>query len=251
MVQHELLRTSGASYGRIRGQTANRRVSPPRRGPRSPTTSRPGCMIAFVALYIYLDRAGTVSLAPATAATPNFANSRSSARRGCMGCLAAPAGICATLERATVATMVLQTIRNIRSRRRKSRCLHTKERGGRASCPTVAAAAAWADGAQRLRPTCRRLVAARVARRAAAASGKGSVGAARPSDFDAHLASIAKLDQAAELLPPVVGRLQQMVVDSVGADWAEHWYKGLPDSCAFCPLLLVFLLVLLCFSAWP
>ena len=77
------------------------------------------------------------------------------------------------------------------------------------------------------------------------------VGAARPSDFDAHLASIAKLDQAAELLPPVVGRLQQMVVDSVGADWAENWYKGLPDSCAFCPLLLVFLLVLLCFSAWP
>ena len=47
-----------------------------------------------------------------------------------VGCLAAPAGICATLERATVATMVLQTIRNIRSRRRKSRCLHTKERGG-------------------------------------------------------------------------------------------------------------------------
>ena len=47
-----------------------------------------------------------------------------------MGCLAAPAGICATLERATVATMVLHTIRNIRSRRRKSRCLHTKERRG-------------------------------------------------------------------------------------------------------------------------
>ena len=60
---------------------------------------------------------------------PNFTNGRAQMRL-LMGCLAAPAGICATLERATVATMVLQTIRNIRSRRRKSRCLHTKERGG-------------------------------------------------------------------------------------------------------------------------
>ena len=50
-----------------------------------------------------------------------------------VGCLAAPASICATLERATVATMVLQTIRNIRSRRRKSRCLQTREGGGEAS----------------------------------------------------------------------------------------------------------------------
>ena len=135
----------------------------------------PGCMIAFVALHIYLDRAGTGRCAP----NPELCQQPVSARGLLVGCLAAPAGICPTLERATVATMVLQTIRNIRSRRRKSRCLHTKERGGGASCPTVAAAAAWADGARRPRPTCRRLVAARVARRAAAASGKVSAGAAR------------------------------------------------------------------------
>ena len=51
--------------------------------------------------------------------------------------------------------------------------------GGGKHRPTVAAAAVWADGAPPLRPTCRRLVAARVARRAAAASGKVSAGAAR------------------------------------------------------------------------
>ena len=83
-------------------------------------------MIAFVALHIYLDRAGTVAGAQPN---PNFANSRS--RCGCACCLAAPAGICATLERATVAKMVLQNIRNIRSRRRKSRCLQTREGGGK------------------------------------------------------------------------------------------------------------------------
>ena len=64
--------------------------------------------------------------------TPNFANSRAHVRL-LVGCLAAPAGICPTLERATVATMVLQTIRNIRSQRRKSRCLQTREGGGEAS----------------------------------------------------------------------------------------------------------------------
>lgn len=88
-------------------------------------------MIAFVALHIYLDHAGT-SLAPGRApiSRPNFGQNHDRLLL-LHGLPAAPASTCATLERATVAKMVLQqTIRNIRSRRRKSRCLHTKERGG-------------------------------------------------------------------------------------------------------------------------
>ena len=60
-----------------------------------------------MALHIYLDRAGTGRCAP----NPELCQQPVSARGLLVGCLAAPAGICPTLERATVATMVLQTIK--------------------------------------------------------------------------------------------------------------------------------------------
>ena len=131
-------------------------------------------MIAFVALHIYLDRAGTGRAQP----NPELCQQPGS-----------DAAAWAASQRQLVSAP-----RGARHRRYDGSPDHKehpqpapqvkvpsyqREGGGEASCPTVAAAAAWADGARRLRPTCRRLVAARVARRAAAASGAVSVGAAR------------------------------------------------------------------------
>ena len=56
-----------------------------------------------------------------------------------------------------------------------------------------------------------------------------SVGAARPSDFDLQCSTLNLLDQADQLLPPIVERLHQAVVDAVGSDLAERYREGLPD----------------------
>jgi uncharacterized protein len=55
-----------------------------------------------------------------------------------------------------------------------------------------------------------------------------SVGAARPSDFDEHLKTLPLLDQAGELLPPIVQRLEQAGMEALGEAWWKHWQEGLP-----------------------
>ncbi len=55
-----------------------------------------------------------------------------------------------------------------------------------------------------------------------------SIGAARPSDFAAHVEAVALLDQADTLLPPIVARLEQALIDSLGETWAKTWHVGLP-----------------------
>ena len=55
------------------------------------------------------------------------------------------------------------------------------------------------------------------------------VGAARPSDFDAHMASIARIDETAELIPPIEARLLGMLEEAHGKEWVEQWSVGLPD----------------------
>jgi len=55
-----------------------------------------------------------------------------------------------------------------------------------------------------------------------------SVGAARPSDFDEHLKTLPLLEQTAELLPPVLERLEQEAIRTLGNDWYYTWEKGLP-----------------------
>lgn len=57
-----------------------------------------------------------------------------------------------------------------------------------------------------------------------------SCGVARPSDFDIHMEMVAHLDQAEELVAPIEARLHAALVDVVGAEWAEHWQQGLPDT---------------------
>ncbi|MEB3338119.1 MAG: aldo/keto reductase [Leptolyngbyaceae bacterium] len=55
-----------------------------------------------------------------------------------------------------------------------------------------------------------------------------SVGAARPQDFAEHLKTLNYLDQAAEILPPIIERLEQAAIAQLGAEWVRTWYQGLP-----------------------
>ena len=55
-----------------------------------------------------------------------------------------------------------------------------------------------------------------------------SIGAARPGDFDAHVAAIARLNDAAELTAPIAARLDAALAAHHGADWMEHWADGIP-----------------------
>ncbi|MEA5598271.1 aldo/keto reductase [Rivularia sp. UHCC 0363] len=55
-----------------------------------------------------------------------------------------------------------------------------------------------------------------------------SLGAAKPTDFDEHLKTINLLDRASEILPPILTRLEQEVIATLGEDWAKNWHVGLP-----------------------
>jgi uncharacterized protein len=56
-----------------------------------------------------------------------------------------------------------------------------------------------------------------------------SIGAARPEDFDEHLKTLELLDRADEVLPPIIDRLEQAMVEALGEDWAKTWQMGLPS----------------------
>lgn len=55
-----------------------------------------------------------------------------------------------------------------------------------------------------------------------------SVGAARPTDFDAHVAALALLPQTDTLLPPIAMRLQALWTETHSAAWRQDWAEGLP-----------------------
>jgi predicted aldo/keto reductase-like oxidoreductase len=55
-----------------------------------------------------------------------------------------------------------------------------------------------------------------------------SVGAARPGDLDLHLEAVALLPRAAELLQPVLERLEAARREALGEDWLASWDRGLP-----------------------
>lgn len=56
-----------------------------------------------------------------------------------------------------------------------------------------------------------------------------SVGAARPGDFDAHVASLAHYDKAAEIAAPIAARLRAEIQAVHGADWCASWSQSLPN----------------------
>jgi len=55
-----------------------------------------------------------------------------------------------------------------------------------------------------------------------------SVGAARPGDFDEHVAALAHYDRAAEVIAPVEQRLRAEMERELGASWSTGWSEGLP-----------------------
>lgn len=55
-----------------------------------------------------------------------------------------------------------------------------------------------------------------------------SVGAARPADFEEHLASLPLMDRAAEMLAPILQRLRQRYEEAVEPELREPWSLGLP-----------------------
>lgn len=55
-----------------------------------------------------------------------------------------------------------------------------------------------------------------------------SIGAARPTDFDAHLEALPFLNDGLKAVGPVMERLQQQLADVLGLDWANHWDEGIP-----------------------
>lgn len=55
-----------------------------------------------------------------------------------------------------------------------------------------------------------------------------SVGAACPQDLDRHLEAVALLPRAAELLPPILERLERARQQALGSDWLSSWEQGLP-----------------------
>jgi predicted aldo/keto reductase-like oxidoreductase len=55
-----------------------------------------------------------------------------------------------------------------------------------------------------------------------------SIGASKPTDFDAHLAILDALDDTGTVLPPIKRKLQDALREAFDPEWAEHWHRGLP-----------------------
>jgi predicted aldo/keto reductase-like oxidoreductase len=56
-----------------------------------------------------------------------------------------------------------------------------------------------------------------------------SCGAARPSDFDEHIAALNYYDTIQETIAPIEKRLRDEMTFALGKDWCERWFEGLPD----------------------
>jgi len=56
-----------------------------------------------------------------------------------------------------------------------------------------------------------------------------SVGASCPGDFDLHVRSLERLDEAPTLVPEIDLRLQTALSDDLGADWWQRWQEGIPE----------------------
>jgi hypothetical protein len=55
-----------------------------------------------------------------------------------------------------------------------------------------------------------------------------SLGAAKPEDFDEHLKTLELVDRASEILPPILARLEEEAIATLGEDWVKSWETNLP-----------------------
>ncbi len=56
-----------------------------------------------------------------------------------------------------------------------------------------------------------------------------SLGAARPEDFDEHIAGLEHYDRADEVTAPIAAKLQAVIASDFGADWLTRGLNGLPN----------------------
>jgi len=56
-----------------------------------------------------------------------------------------------------------------------------------------------------------------------------SCGVARASDFDIHMETVAKVEQAEELAAPIAERLDAAMRVELGGEWVDTWQEGLPE----------------------
>ncbi len=56
-----------------------------------------------------------------------------------------------------------------------------------------------------------------------------SIGAARPTDFDEHVAALAHYDRAAEVIAPIEARLRGEMEHALGDDWWASLWRDLPN----------------------
>ncbi|BAY44016.1 aldo/keto reductase [Scytonema sp. HK-05] len=55
-----------------------------------------------------------------------------------------------------------------------------------------------------------------------------SVGAAKPEDFDEHLKTLDLLDNTSDILPPILARLEEEAITTLGEEWVKTWHLNLP-----------------------
>ena len=56
-----------------------------------------------------------------------------------------------------------------------------------------------------------------------------SCGAARPGDFDEHIQALDHYDRMAGTIAPIEKRLRDEMEKTLGADWCQRWFEGLPQ----------------------
>jgi uncharacterized protein len=56
-----------------------------------------------------------------------------------------------------------------------------------------------------------------------------SIGAAKPQDFDEHLKTLDLIDRASEILPPILAKLAEEAIATLGEDWVKTWETNLPS----------------------
>lgn len=56
-----------------------------------------------------------------------------------------------------------------------------------------------------------------------------SCGAAKPQDFDEHIQALQHYDNIRSVIDPIEQRLRAAMTQSLGSDWCERWFHGLPE----------------------
>jgi predicted aldo/keto reductase-like oxidoreductase len=56
-----------------------------------------------------------------------------------------------------------------------------------------------------------------------------SIGAARPSDFDEHVAALDYYDILEATIAPIEQRLREEMMETLGEEWCTRWPEGLPN----------------------